>query len=100
MVGKRIDDGERLRYDLAGFLASEFSCQPAPFLHFFDGVSKIGRRVNQEIFGDADLFIVGIDHAQVRALERAQTEPHEIDRRAAELMPISEGHQRFLHDLV
>ena len=38
-------------------------CQAAPFIDFFHGVIEIDRRVDEKIIGDADLSLVGVDHA-------------------------------------
>jgi hypothetical protein len=63
LIGKGIDDGKRFGNDVARSLRSEFLCQPAPFLGFFEGVMEIDRRVDEKIIGDADLSLVGVDHA-------------------------------------
>jgi len=95
-----IYDGNGLRYESPGFIPAEFTFQRIPLIDFFDGVSQIDRRVDEKKLIDADLALVSVDNAKIRAFKPAQTDRHEIDRRGLDVVPISQDGQGFLHDFI
>ena len=54
--------------------------QRAPLIDFFDRVGEIEGRIDEKKLFDADFALVGVDHAEVGALEGAQAYAHKMDR--------------------
>ena len=95
LLGKRTDDSQRFRDDILRFLPAEFSFQRAPLIDFLDRVSEVDGRVDEQILIDADLSLVGIDHAEIRAFKRAQADPYEVDRRGLDSIARSSKPSEF-----